>query len=540
VSTVFEAARARLLAALTDPDTAQSSLLADILRRHRDSEAGRALGFASIPDLLAYRRRVPVITYKDIAPNIARMLDGEKDVLVAGQPIFFAQSTGTTGEPKRIGFHAYNTQAYVDFVGPTVASLERAWPGAIADSIYLLAQYREDETKLGIPIGQASGFLRHTFSPHGMFARIPAAVYESKDYDARYYAILRLALADPVVCLTAMYPTVLFNLFDRARAWARELAEDLQKGTLIAGPAGLATLVDACRDRLQPRPERAQRLLDVIRVYGEFVPEEVWPELRVIQVWKGGSAKQYLTELARRCPRTVIYPTPSGSTEAALLVGLEPAWSGGVPALLSTMFEFLPDGSAPAADNFVPLRELASDRDYRIVVTNDRGLYRYMMDDVFTVEATYHGSPVLAFSHRVATSSVAGEKMSEAHVLRAAESARSQAGLEIVELQVGPEAGERPRYAIAVELAGPESSDTLRAFLHAFERELRVVNISYEQYRDAGLLGKPVLYEVAARHFETTRRDRASASGRSDAQMKAMVLHTTFVDWRAAAIRTLE
>jgi hypothetical protein len=533
VPALFEAARQRFLAALRDPVSAQQALLADILRRHAGTAIGQSLGFASIEDLATYRARVPVMTYKDVERDIARMLDGEPDVLVTGQPIFFAQSTGTTGQPKRIGFHAYNTQAYLDYFGPSVASLERAFPGSLDDAIYLLAQYREDETARGIPIGQASGFLRHTFGE--TFARIPAAVYESKDYDARYYALLWLALADPVVCLTAMYPTVLLNLFDRATDLVRELAEDLRGGTLASGPGDLAPLAAACGARLRPRPAQAQRLLDVVRVHGAFVPEAYWPELRVIQVWKGGSAKHYLAELARRCPNTAIYPTPSGSTEACLLVGLDAAWSGGVPAILSTVFEFLPDGSLPAADNFVPITELADATDYRLVVTNDRGLYRYLMDDVFTVEARYEGAPVLAFSHRVATSSVAGEKMTEAHVLRAVEAAGRDL---IAAFEVGPEVGERARYAIAVELTHPAPRDVLAGFLQQFERELRAVNISYEQYRDAGLLRGPVLYVMPPRYFETTRRDRAAQ--RSDAQMKAIILHTKFIDWREGAIANID
>jgi hypothetical protein len=533
----FEDARRGLLAALRDPESAQRGLLAEILRTHQHTEIGRELGFESIRDLESYRARVPVVTYADIEASVARMLGGEADVLLAGQPVFFAQSTGTTGPPKRVGFHPRVAEGYRNYFGPMVATLELAFPGATARSIYILAQYREAESKLGIPIGQASGYLHHLFRPRGMFQRIPEQVYESKDYEARYHAILWLALAEPVVCLTALYPSVLLNLFDRARDFARELAEDLRRGALAAGPGDLAALAPALGDRLRPRPEQAQRLLDVVRVHGEFVPEEFWPELRVLQVWKGGSARHYLAELARRCPRTVLFPAPSGSTEANLLVGLEAGWHGGVPALRSTVFEFLPEGSAPAPDAFVPLQELEEQRSYRLVVTTDRGLYRYLMDDVFTVEARHLGAPVLAFSHRLETASVAGEKMSEAHVMRAVAAAGARGELAIARYEVAPEVGERPRYSIALELGRPASDEALHTFLVAFERELCAANISYEQYRQAGLLRDPVLYEMGPRYFETARAARAATARRSDAQMKATILHTGFMAWAGDALR---
>jgi hypothetical protein len=163
-----------------------------------------------------------------------------------------------------------------------------------------------------------------------------------------------------------------------------------------------------------------------------------------------------------------------------------------------------------------------------------------MMDDVFTIEARHEGVPVLAFSHRLATCSVAGEKMTEEHVQRAVETASARADLRLAAFEVGPEVGERSRYAIAVELARPVPHDLLATFLRQFERELRAVNISYEQYRDAGLLSAPVLYQMAPRYFETTRRERARASRRSDLQMKASVLHTTFVEWCADAITRID
>lgn len=79
----------------------QREVLPSLLLRARDTEIGRANGFA---DILAsgdiygnYARLLPLIHYEDIRPQVERMIKGEKDVLWPGVCSDFAQSSGTSG-----------------------------------------------------------------------------------------------------------------------------------------------------------------------------------------------------------------------------------------------------------------------------------------------------------------------------------------------------------------------------------------------------------------------------------------------------------
>ncbi len=74
--------------------------LMTILGESRDTEYGRKYGFAGIDSVEEYKRRVPVCGYDDIKEYVARMMNGEKNVLT-GYPVDkFCSTSGTTGESK--------------------------------------------------------------------------------------------------------------------------------------------------------------------------------------------------------------------------------------------------------------------------------------------------------------------------------------------------------------------------------------------------------------------------------------------------------
>ena len=51
-----------------------TELLLRLLDDNKDTEYGRKYGFAQIHSIDEYRKRVPVITYDDIAPELERMM----------------------------------------------------------------------------------------------------------------------------------------------------------------------------------------------------------------------------------------------------------------------------------------------------------------------------------------------------------------------------------------------------------------------------------------------------------------------------------
>ena len=79
-------------------------------------------------------------------------------------------------------------------------------------------------------------------------------------------------------------------------AHADELIEDIRRGTVNpdylpeGAPPVLAT-------GLEPNPRRADELAAILRSTGKLLPREVWPNLRLLSCWKGGTMPLYLRKL---------------------------------------------------------------------------------------------------------------------------------------------------------------------------------------------------------------------------------------------------
>ena len=191
------------------------------------------------------------------------------------------------------------------------------------------------------------------------------------------------------------------------------------------------------------------------------------------------------------------------------------------------MIEVLPADVTPSADAVVPFEELRLGGDYRFAITNRRGLYRYLMDDVFHVAEHHLGVPVLHFSHRLgAASSLTGEKLTEADAIAGANAALAL--VDAVDFQVAPEWDDPPRYVLLLELSAPTTDATLAEALRRFEHAMAAANVEYAGKRSSGRLAAPPLLVLRAGTFDHQRRH--AAHGRSDAQVKVARLGSDLVD----------
>ena len=150
----------RLEAAAAAPGEAQHRKLLEITSRNRDTEYGREHGFADIRGFGEWRKRVPVVTYEDIRARVERVTRGEKNVLTAEDPVMFAQTSGTTGQPKYIPITPTCRRAYA---GPLRAWLYHALrdhPGMSRGKVVsLVSPAVEGWTSSGLAYGSTSGLM---------------------------------------------------------------------------------------------------------------------------------------------------------------------------------------------------------------------------------------------------------------------------------------------------------------------------------------------------------------------------------------------
>lgn len=89
--------------AVIEPDQAQLNVLHKLLKDYAQSEYGRQHGAANIETIAEYRRAFPIKTYEELKPTIDRVMAGERELLLAEEPVGWAITRGTTkGESKFI------------------------------------------------------------------------------------------------------------------------------------------------------------------------------------------------------------------------------------------------------------------------------------------------------------------------------------------------------------------------------------------------------------------------------------------------------
>ncbi|GAG59422.1 unnamed protein product, partial [marine sediment metagenome] len=88
--------------ATKDPLQTQKDLMRMLIDKNAGTEYGRRYGFSSIRSFDDFQKQVPVVTYDDIREDMQRVLNGDPNILTAEAPVLFAQTSGTTGDPKYI------------------------------------------------------------------------------------------------------------------------------------------------------------------------------------------------------------------------------------------------------------------------------------------------------------------------------------------------------------------------------------------------------------------------------------------------------
>jgi hypothetical protein len=512
----------RFDAATRHPQRAQTEKLLDIIRRNASTEYGRRFGFASVRSARDFQRNVPPTDYDALEPYIARVRDGEPNVLTTERPSMFATSSGTTGRAKYIPVTPAYLREYSHAVHVHTYRLFADFPDLLQGQALVPASSDlEGRTSAGIPFGAISGYLTRT--QPGIIRRfyvLPYALSSVKDVEAKYYLTLRAAIEADVRLIVMPNPSSLTLLADKLEAFADELVFDLRHGSINAKFAPHAAAAEV-QLPLRPNPRRAADLATVLQRSGRLLPRDVWPNLRVISCWKGGTMPLYLRrlpELYGDCPvRDLGYMASEGRGGTPLVN----SGAAGVLSITSHFFEFVPEDQIDRPNpEFLTCDQLEANKHYYVYFTTSGGLYRYHINDVVRVVDYYRHTPVIQFVRKgQGVSSITGEKLTESQVTAALLEALDVEPVTLEHFTACVALGDVPAYALYVEGAQSESVDALRRFARNVDRALCANNSEYEAKRASQRLGPPVVRRVAAGSYEKLRQQRVAA-GAPEAQVK--------------------
>lgn len=519
------ALRAALFEASTkDPMRAQENTLLKYLARNKSTEYGRRCRFSSIRSVADFRSRVPLCSYEDMRPYVDRMKKGANNVLTSDRVIFFGITSGTTGTPKFIPVTRYSCDRKNDLMNLWAYYAAKDHPKVFDGKILgIISPEVKGRTEAGIPYGPEDGHAYNNLPDIvKRFYALPYELFYIDDYDARYYSILRLSMAQDISVLATLNPSTFTLLCRRIPEFQERIIADIEKGTLDSS-LGIAPRIRRAIERtLKPDRKKAAELKAILRSKRELLPKYFWPNLEIIQCWKGGTVKLYLKELPRFFGGVTVRDFGCLSTEARSSVAVSDKGAGGVLAVTTNFYEFIPKEDIGRRRSRTLLADqLEKGGEYLIIVTTPGGLYRYDIDDIVKVNGFFNRTPVIEFVQKGHNSvSLTGEKIYESHIVETIRRASAAAKVTVRSFCAFAEkCGGTPRYALLTEFASPASAKEKKRFLRAVDKELRAENSEYDDIRKQQLLGHPVLRVVEEGEFEKYRRKRVAA-GAHDTQVK--------------------
>jgi len=525
LSIKFLAIRARSFEKSTlDPMAQQKKFLFECLRRNSGTEFGKKYKFKDIRSFRDFQDSVPMNDCESMRPYITKMARGETNILTKDRPIFFGATSGTTNLPKLIPTTKLFESKKAELMSIWGYYILRDHPGILKGKILtVVSPESEGRTEAGIPFGAESG---HTYKElpklvKGMYV-LPDEIFRITSYNARYYSILRIAMEHNITNIATLNPKTIILLSQKIRGWQESLLSDIERGTLNSRLDMPAELSSSIKKRLRPNPARAHELRKILDHKGSLLPKFIWPDLELIECWKSGTMKLYLRELPQYFGDVPVRDIGYASTEARGSIPFSDEGSGGILAIGSNFYEFIPKEDAAKKDKrFFLAGQLEKDREYFIIVTTAGGLYRYNIDDIIKVTGFYNKTPIIEFVQKgMDATSLAGEKLYESQVDAAFNNVLERLKLNAEFFSAIAEPGGVPHYTFLVEFTEDLSAEKKKTFFAYLEHEMCLENREYQYVREAQLLGAPVLKIIRRGEYAGYRQKRLK-EGAHDSQFKS-------------------
>lgn len=513
----------------------QLRLLADILQSNADTEFGRLHKFSRTTTLSDFRSNVPVHTYDELEPYIERHINGEFDVLIPKKPSYYATTSGSSGKSKFIpvtakmeaNFHEDSARLWSYSL---YKNMSKAFKGKFA---IIVSPAVEGHTRDGTPYGSISGqYIKNLNRNLRKRYVLPYEVYDIADYEARYYSILRLSMADDnVTILSSTNPSTLALLAKKANQHRDLLINDIRNGTLNPDMNIESGIREIIERRLTADPQRADKLSMHLKsdLDNQLKPIHYWPRLEVIACWTGGNSKVFLDKMKHWYGRVRLKDLGFLASELRGSIPLNIDSSEGVLTIEENFFEFLEvENYNNGIFDYLLADELEVGKCYYIYFTNNAGLYRYDINDIIEVKGFVNGTPTIDFVQKgKGVTNITGEKLYEQQVLSAVRNAEKKLEVKTLFYQLQARA-ELSRYDLFCEFKEKKLSEARKIkFLQEVDSQLQELNMEYKTKRISLRLHSMQLHILAENAFEIFKKHRVS-QGLREVQLKTVPLSADF------------
>lgn len=346
---------------MADVKATQLNTLKDLIEKARKTEYGKKYRFDRVSSYESFKKRVPMIRYQDIASYVERMKQGEKDVLWPGTVTDYAMSAGTTGGGKHIPLSNERLKSDQRFLRKVFFSFasQRTFdlPQLIGSHVSLPGNISAKNYDPQIRIGEISAYLAED-SPSWLArfqVRSPETMVQ-EEWDKKFERCLRDAVQSDVKMITAT-PSWILKFFQRA-----------------------------------------------LKLTGKQRISEIWPNLKLL-ICGGEAIRTHKPHFEQLCEGlNLAYIENYGASEGYFAFSDDLKLDDLHLVLDNDLFyEWIPNPKQVQGDlteqQTVPTWQVEPGVPYAMVITNNSGLFRYVMNDV--IEFTNVRSPRIKVRGRV-------------------------------------------------------------------------------------------------------------------------------------------
>jgi len=473
---------------LNHPIEESNKLLEALLKKHQDTVLGRRYGFDTINSPEEYAESVPLTDFEGMIPILNEVYANPTGRITTAEPvIWYLTTSGSTGKPKQMPI--------------TKSGLKTAAIGGARMWMGYMLQDRENTKILdgamimfgapsvtghinSIPTGYGSGvYVRHQ---NKVFARLISPgedVFAIEDIEEKMKAY--------ALCTATSNVTALQGLATLSLSFVRRMEDQY-------GPWLLEQLKGT---------KHEIRLRKAMDSEGRIDVAELWPNLRLF-VSGGIDVDPYREWIKKVLPNVTVW---EGYAASEGYLGSQILAEPGLQLMPDLNYlEFIPENEIHSENpTVIPLSDVKKGFRYEVVMSNHNGWYRYRLGDLvtFTQIKPY---TIRHISRKGGIVSLAGEKLSDAHVINAMADACGKTGAQVMDYSVvGVIDGGIPHYTIAAMFH--QDVDSVE-FVQAFEEAIGQVNWEFTNSRGMGALGPTMLRKmVKSQHEEIVKETHLQA-----------------------------
>ncbi len=195
----------------SDAVAAQKDIFNRLIKTGRQTDFGKDHAFEKIQSYEAFKDLVPVRDYEGLRGYIERIINGEKDVLWKGRPMYLAKTSGTTSGVKYIPLTKDSLSNHFGTARNALFNYyARTGKGSWLDGkMIFLSGSPKLEQKGGIPTGRLSGIVNHQVPAWLRTNQLPT--YETnciEDWEEKLEGIVNETLTKDMRLISGIPPWV--------------------------------------------------------------------------------------------------------------------------------------------------------------------------------------------------------------------------------------------------------------------------------------------------------------------------------------------